>query len=374
MRSNATVTPAENPEYLSQQLITYLGNKRALLAFIGAGVARVRARLGQRKLTTLDAFSGSGVVARYLRRDSDRLIVNDCEAYSAVINRCYLANPTADLLAELNAHHAQLLAQIHQQGLQPGFIAELYAPADDAAIQPHDRVFYTTRNARYLDTMRQLIDGLPAHLQDFFVAPLLSQASIHANTSGVFKGFYKDTASGLGQYGGNRRDALARITREIALPLPVFSRFEVDCEVHQRDANALIGELPDLDLAYIDPPYNQHPYGANYFMLNLLADYQRPLGVSEVSGIPKDWRRSAYNRRAETLAALTHLVTAMPAKFLLISFNSQGFISREAMLAMLSGVGKTTLLETQYNAFRGSRNLRNREIHVREFLFLVEKA
>ncbi len=374
MRSNATVTTAENPEYLSQQLITYLGNKRALLAFIGAGVARVRARLGQRKLTTLDAFSGSGVVARYLRRDSDRLIVNDCEAYSAVINRCYLANSTADLLAELNAHHAELLAQIRVHGLKPGFIAELYAPADDAAIQPHDRVFYTTRNARYLDTMRQLIDGVPSYLQDFFIAPLLSQASIHANTSGVFKGFYKDTASGMGQFGGNRRDALTRITRDIALPLPVFSRFAVDCEVHQRDTNALMGELPDLDLAYIDPPYNQHPYGANYFMLNLLADYQRPRGVSEVSGIPKDWRRSAYNRRAEALAALTHLVTAVPAKFLLISFNSQGFISREAMLAMLSGVGKTTVLETEYNAFRGSRNLRNREIHVREFLFLVEKA
>ena len=37
-------------------------------------------------------------------------------------------------------------------------------------------------------------------------------------------------------------------------------------------------EYADLDLAYFDPPYNQHPYGSNYFMLNLLVHYRRPGG------------------------------------------------------------------------------------------------
>lgn len=363
----------ENPEYLSQQLITYLGNKRALLAFIGAGVQRVRARLGQRKLAIFDVFSGSGVVARYLRQDSERLIANDLEAYSAVINRCYLANPTPQLLDELRFYHAQLTAAVVAQGLRPGLIARHYAPVDDAAIELHERVFYTTRNAQYLDTVRQLIDEIPLELRDFFLAPLLSQASIHANTSGVFKGFYKDTATGCGQFGGNGRDALARIRRDMALPLPVFSHFAVPCEVHQRDANELIRELAPVDLAYLDPPYNQHPYGANYFMLNLLVDYLPPRAISPVSGIPADWRRSTYNRRGTAGAALARLVADIPAKFLLISFNSQGFISHDEMLAILSRVGKTEVVETQYNAFRGSRNLRNREIHVREYLFLVEK-
>jgi adenine-specific DNA-methyltransferase len=362
----------ENPAYLSQQLITYLGNKRALLGFIGAGVQRVRERLGQRKLSTFDVFSGSGVVARYLRQDSERLIANDLEAYSAVINRCYLANPTPQLQDEILFYHKQLTDLARQ--VRPGFIAELYAPADDAAILPHERAFYTTRNAQYLDTVRQLIDEIPEHLRDFLLAPLLSQASIHANTSGVFKGFYKDSVTGRGQFGGNQRNALGRIQRDMALPLPVFSDLSVPCEVYQRDANELIHELPPLDLAYIDPPYNQHPYGANYFMLNLLVDYQRPQQLSQVSGIPTDWRRSAYNKRAAAKAALTQLVEGMPAKFLMISFNSQGFISHDEMLALLSRVGKTEVVETQYNAFRGSRNLRNRAIHVREYLFLVEKA
>jgi adenine-specific DNA-methyltransferase len=44
------------------------------------------------------------------------------------------------------------------------------------------------------------------------------------------------------------------------------------------------------------------------------------------------------------------------------------------MLGILTKAGKTEVLETTYNTFRGSRNLRNRNIHVKEFLYLVEKS
>jgi adenine-specific DNA-methyltransferase len=43
------------------------------------------------------------------------------------------------------------------------------------------------------------------------------------------------------------------------------------------------------------------------------------------------------------------------------------------MIYTLGKIGKLTVLETKYNTFRGSRNLRNREIHVKEYLYLVEK-
>ena len=76
----------ENKEYLTRQLITYIGNKRALLDFIGKGVQIVQKKLGKNKIKTLDLFSGSGIVARYLKQYSDLIIVNDLEKYSAVIN------------------------------------------------------------------------------------------------------------------------------------------------------------------------------------------------------------------------------------------------------------------------------------------------
>ena len=114
----------------------------------------------------------------------------------------------------------------------------------------------------------------------------------------MFKGFYKDRTTGIGKFGGSNGDALSRIKGRIELDVPVLSRFECDMEIQQQDANELVRQLRGLDLAYLDPPYNQHPYGSNYFMLNLLVDYQKPQHVSNVSGIPTDWQRSDYNVRS----------------------------------------------------------------------------
>ncbi|MDR1470865.1 MAG: DNA adenine methylase, partial [Spirochaetaceae bacterium] len=143
-------------------------------------------------------------------------------------------------------------------------------------INVEDRVFYTVRNAMYIDTIRQLIDNVPENYKKYFLAPLLSEASIHANTSGVFKGFYKNRETGIGQFGGLNQDALFRITGDIVLPFPIFSNFETDVLIYNGDSNDIIKELPDVDIAYLDPPYNQHPYGSNYFILNLILDYKYP--------------------------------------------------------------------------------------------------
>lgn len=363
----------ENNGYLTQQLITYLGNKRALLSFINRGVQKVLKRLGQRKISTFDVFSGSGVVARYLKQYSSKIIVNDLERYSEVINRCYLTNRSEIDFPGLTGLHRQLVSDLRNDRLKTGFIHELYAPINDADIQTGERVFYTARNARYLDTARQEIAALPSACQGYFLAPLLSQASIHANTAGVFKGFYKNTETGQGKFGGRKADALSRILGDITLPFPVFSSFECEYEVHRADANELSQRLGEVDLAYLDPPYNQHPYGSNYFMLNLLADYQRPQAVSKVSGIPVDWNRSAYNRRLQAKDTLVELVGRIKAKFLMLSFNSEGFISQRDMESLLRENGKLSILQTKYNAFRGSRNLGARDLHVKEYLYLLEK-
>ena len=279
----------ENPEFLQSQLITYIGNKRALLDFIGSGVCKVQTRLGKSKLTCLD-------VAR----------------------------------------------QLIEKEVSP-------------------------------------------ELRDYFIAPLLSEASIHANTAGIFKGFYKNSKTGTGQFGGNGRNALSRIRGKIVLPFPVFSEFNCKSRVFSQDANSLVLDEAlyskeftrdgVFDLAYFDPPYNQHPYGSNYFMLNLIADYQRPdeEKISRVSGIPKDWNRSDYNKKRKTSQVFLDLAKNVRARYVLVSFNSDGFIQKDEMIELLSECGKVEVLEAEYNTFRGSRNLNGREIHVKEYLFLVEK-
>ncbi len=363
----------EDHDYLTKQLITYIGNKRALLDFIGRGITAVQQRLGKEKLEIADVFSGSGVVARYLKQFSRTLIVNDLEKYSEVINRCYLSNYSEIPVDLLQNIYEELTQKLEKLPLKRGFISSLYAPEDDKDIKQGERVFYTTRNANYLDTARQYIGTLHPDLQNYFLAPLLSEASVHANTSGVFKGFYKNRKTGIGWFGGKNEDALKRIKGNITLPFPLFSRFECDYSVFRLDAKTFIDTIGEVDAVYLDPPYNQHPYGSNYFMLNLLVEYKKPYGISRVSGIPEDWNRSPYNSRTKSVEEFSALVRNIKARFLLVSFNSEGFISLEKMKEILKSVGEVSVFEQKYNTFRGSRNLGNREIHVKEYLYLVER-
>lgn len=381
----------ENTQYLTEQLITYIGNKRSLLPFIKQGVEIVQKELNKEFLHCFDVFSGSGIVSRFLKSYASSITTNDLETYAKIISSCYLSNKSSINFDELEKIHSELVKsttnEISTYELNdscPGFVSELYAPKDEDNVQFGERCFYTPYNAKYIDIMRQKIaDEVPAELQKFFIAPLLSEVSVHANTAGIFKGFYKNSRTGKGQFGGNGKNALERIKGKIELPLPIFSNFECPSYIFQEDANTLIldemlyNHLPEkeFDLAYIDPPYNQHPYGSNYFMLNLIANYQRPdcEKISRVSGIPKDWNRSSFNRKRDAAESFTNLVSSLRAKYLMISFNSEGYISKNEMINILEKVGTVTVLDISYNAFKGSRNLKNRDIYVSEYLFIVKK-
>lgn len=363
----------ENESYLTDQIITYLGNKRSLLSFIENAVSVVKERLEKEKLDVADIFSGSGIVSRFLKQHSAILYSNDLEDYCNTINRCYLANKADIDLDQLKAYYSEIKNILDTQPLRKGFISEMYAPQDDQNIKKGERVFYTTRNAQYIDTARQLIEEIPEPYKTYLLAPLLYEASVHNNTSGVFKGFYKNSKTGIGQFGGDGRNALQRILSDIELKMPIFSNFACETVISQKDANVLADELPPVDLVYMDPPYNQHPYGSNYFMLNLINNYKKPNEISEVSGIPVGWNKSQYNKKQTAKDSMFDLCKKLKAKYLLISFSSDGFISKEEMVDLLSSLGEVEVFDKEYNTFRGCRNLNNRDIHVKEYLYLVKK-
>lgn len=364
----------ENEAYLTEQIITYIGNKRALLSFIETAVNRVKEKMGKDKLDIVDIFSGSGIVSRFFKQHSHILYSNDLEDYCNTINRCYLANKSEIDFDKLRSVYYSIKIVLDNEPLIKGFISEMYAPVDDQNIRKGERVFYTTRNAHYIDTARQLIETVSEPYKTLLLAPLLYEASVHNNTSGVFKGFYKNSKTGIGQYGGDGRNALKRIMSDIDLKLPIFSNYSCETIIMQKDANQLARELPMVDLVYMDPPYNQHPYGSNYFMLNLINNYEKPEKVSQVSGIPLEWNKSQYNKKQGARDNMYDLCKNLKAKFLLISFSSDGFISKEEMVEMLSSIGELEVLDKEYNTFRGCRNLNGRDIHVKEYLYLVRKT
>ena len=373
--------PDFNNPYYFEQIITYIGNKRSLLTQIDDLINDVKNELQIKELKSVDLFSGSGIVARLLKSHSKLVIANDLELYSKIINECFLSNEKD---FEVNEFEKVLDIILNECNYNPieGIITQHYSPVDDNNIKVGERVFYCRKNAIFIDSFRHYIDiYAPEKLKKYFLALLVTEASIHVNTSGVFKGFYKDKNTGIGKFGGTAGNALTRILGDFKINKPYFCEHNSDYCVYQEDAITLSAKLPKVNLVYLDPPYNQHPYGSNYFMLNLILKNELPKEVSKVSGIPKDWNHSPFNKKNEALISMEKIINNLQSDYILISYNNEGFITYDEMYNMLSKYGKVRAKQIVYNTFRGSRNLRNRDIYsklfsstlIYEFLFLLRK-
>ena len=203
------------------------------------------------------------------------------------------------------------------------------------------------------------------------VIPLLIKASINNNTSGVFKGFHKKGT--IGCFGGKGENALSRILKNIKLELPVWSNDNYNIKCFNKDVNIMIQELPtDIDIIYLDPPYNCHPYGSNYFMLNIIATNKEPLELSKVSGIPKDWNKSNYNYKKEAIIDMNNLLenALKKSKYILLSYNNEGIIKDDDWVELFK-LYNVKKYEIKYDTYKGSRNLKNRDDKVFEILYLI---
>jgi adenine-specific DNA-methyltransferase len=359
-----------NNDFVFQNMITYIGNKRTLLPYIEGTVIDIKKSLQKDKIISFDGFSGSGVVARMLKYHSTVLFVNDMESYSYRINQCYLSNPTDELRKDIEQFINELNNIKHDQ---EGIISNNYAPQDSNNIQKNERVFYTTQNAKIIDTIRNKINDYPPQYFPFLIAPLLVKASINTNTSGVFKGFHKK--NGIGHFGGKGEHAInSRITKKIILDQPFFSDQSHRCLVNHNnmDINELIPDLPLVDIAYLDPPYNQHPYGSNYFMLNTILQNEITGDLSKVSGIPDNWNRSDYNYPRSAYNSMKYLLMNIKAKYIILSYNDEGIISKQNLIRLFNELDLfSQLKEIKYNTYKGSRNLKDRKKDVTEYLWIL---
>jgi len=301
---------SDNKDYfVNQTMLTCIGNKRKLVKYIDDIVRELSLKLSKNKLNILDGFAGSVVVSRQLSFYADNLYTNDLELYSYLMAKCYLETPSKRNIKRI-IEHINTMNNIALNGpYTSGIITKLYAPADTNNIKSGERCFYTHENALIIDTLRKYInDNVEPLLQVYCLVPLLNKASIHANTSGVFKGFHKN--NDIGCFGGKGKNALDRIMKTITLDIPIWNEhnnFKPHC--YNKDINILIDELPNnIDLIYLDPPYNQHPYGSNYFMLNIIATYEEPTQISAVSGIPTNWNKSNYNYRDSAIKSMKELI------------------------------------------------------------------
>ena len=358
-------------EYITKELITCIGNKRALVDFIEEEIVNIKKELGKEEIISFDGFSGSGSVARLLKYHSSQLYVNDLEKYSYIVNSCYLKTPSKEDQIKIN----NIIDELNNLDFNvEGIICNHYAPKNTNNVTKDERAFYTRENALIIDTIRKKINEYPEYF-NHLIAPLLVKASINANTSGVFKGFHKK--GGVGHFGGKDEvNTESRITKKIVIEKPLYSDQNHSCnvEIFNKDINQLIKNLPHVDIAYLDPPYNQHPYGSNYFMLNTIIDNEITGKLSKVSGIPDNWNRSDYNYPKSASNAMKDLLLNMNAKYIIMSYNNEGHLSEDEIKKIIESLNYSyEIKKKKYNTYRGSRNLNNREKKVDEQLWIIKK-
>ena len=360
--------------FVNQNMMTCIGNKRKLLSNIESIINEIKIILKKDKLNIFDAFSGSSVVARMLSYHSNILITNDLELYSYIMCKAYLKKPSLEEQKNINKIIDDINNYIKNNDLIEGIITKNYAPKDTNNIQPNERCFYTRENAMIIDTIRNYIENkVDNKYKNYILANLLIKSSIHNNTGGVFKGFYKSKTTGVGIWGGDGENALTRIKGPIILDNLIWNNENnYKFKAFNKDTNILLEELNNLDIIYIDPPYNQHPYGSNYFMLNTIAKNEIGDYISNVSGIPYDWNKSNYNYKKTAVSSMIDLLkkSLNKSKFVLLSYNNEGIITLEDWNDIFKeyNVKKYEIL---YDAYKASRNLKKRNNKVVEIMYLI---
>jgi len=373
--SNTSSTAFKQSDFVLQPMITYIGNKRKLVPWI---VEVIEETVGSHSLRIFDGFAGSGVVSRALMPFCSELHTNDMEYYSYVLLRCFLETPSLEQTVRIDKcfEEMDILCQNMDKNSVTGFISRLYSPKNTDNPAADERVFYTRENALIIDTLLKYISEVDTDLKNYLLGPLLIKASINVNTAGVFRGFYKK--DGVGHFGGTGENALERILAPIQPVKPIWSKSACKSFCYNSDINNLIltFENNTFDLIYLDPPYNEHPYGSNYFMLNLIARGQEPTEYSKVSGIPKLWNKSAFNGRGSAYDTMLDLLRncLKKAKYTLISYNNEGLITDDDWTIIFVELGcSVKKYEKEYDTYHGSRNLADRNKKVVEIMYLLSK-
>lgn len=309
-------------------MIKYIGSKRTLLP----GILRSIEGLGPEVRTVLDLFSGTSRVGHALKKAGYSVVSNDHNAYAHTLATCYVQADREDVLAAAT----QLIAELNALRGSPGYFTETFCEKA-RYLQP--------KNGERVDAIREEIErrSLDPDLRAVLLVSLMEAADRVDSTTGVQMAYLKGWS--------------ARSHKDLELRMP-----DVLPRARHGRGRAVLHDAVDaarsieVDVAYLDPPYNQHSYLGNYHVWESLVLWDKPqvYGVACKRVDVKD-RRSSFNKKGAFDEALRSTIGALRARHIVVSFNNEGYIDRDAMEALLSTRGEVSTIETDYKRYVGAQ-------------------
>jgi adenine-specific DNA-methyltransferase len=287
-----------------------LGSKKKLLESI-VDVAR---SFPEAK-SIIDLFSGTARVGHALKANGYQVFSNDHNAYAATLARCYVQANGEDWATQAQV----LIDEFNALKGSPGYVTETFC-VNSRYFQP--------KNGERIDAIREAISekSLEPELEAILLVSLMEAADRVDSTTGVQMAYLKQWAS--------------RSNNDLALRLPLLLPQAKNGKsmAHQLEALDAAKSL-HADLAYIDPPYNQHNYLGNYHIWESLVLWDKPevYGIAQKRVDVKE-RRSIYNSKPAFKTAFRELLSSVRAKGMIISFSDEGYINREEMEELVAGL------------------------------------
>ena len=331
--------------------MNYIGSKYKLSYFISSSVKSIVGDDLSGKIFC-DLFAGTGVVGRNFKKEVKKVISNDMEFYSYVLNKNYIENHEF-------LDNEIYIKELNETNGEEGFIFNEYSENGKA-----NRLYFSEHNGKKIDAIRTKIElwktekKISSALYYFLLASLLESADKVANTASVYGAFLKKIKK--------------TAQKELILEPAIFEINSHSHEVYNEDSNLLIKKI-EGDILYLDPPYNAREYGANYHLLNTIAKYDNftPKGKTGL----RDYSKSAFCKKKEVEKSFDDLIKNANFKYIFLSYNNEGIMSSETIKKILSNYGKYDLLTTEYQRFRADKkeNRNHKASSTTEYLHILEK-
>lgn len=291
-------------------MIKYLGSKRTLVPLLGDIAQAVQAR------TALDLFTGTTRVAQEFKRRGLYVTATDIATYSEVLAQCFVQIDSTEVDKD------ELRGALAVLGSLPGTRGYFTRSFCEASR------FFQPKNGARIDAIR---DAIESRYRDSTLYPILLTSLMLAadrvdSTTGVQMAYLKNWAP--------------RAYNDLELRMPEL--LPGPGLAIRGDALDLVGGLGFADLAYVDPPYNQHRYFTNYHIWETLIRWDSPghYGVACKRMDSRDnMTKSVFNRRREMPAALRDVILRLGAEVVVVSYNDESWVTADEILTWLREAG-----------------------------------
>jgi len=333
--------------------MNYIGSKFKLSSWIQEEVKKVVGNDLSNKVFC-DIFAGTGIVGRTFKKDVKKVISNDLEHYSFVLNKNYIENHE-----EIEDKEKYIEELNNLPLIEDGFIYQNYCMGSGS-----ERQYFSDENGKKIDTIRTKIKQwydnkeIGDNLYYFLLTSLVESADKVANTASVYGAFLKHI----------KKSAL----KELTLQPAHFIENDNLHQVFNRDSNELIKEISG-DILYLDPPYNQRQYSANYHILNTITQYDSftPKGKTGL----REYNRSDYCKKNEVHNSFENLIKNAKFKYIFLSYNNEGLMSENDVKNIMEQYGEYSLETKEYQRFKADKteNRNHKADKTYEYLHILKK-